>query len=327
MSAVDWSDPARDFVQPTPVELWAAVEHYAGRGWRVFPLGGNKRPCLPSPHPKGHGCKGQCGEDGHGCHDGTDDLERLERWWRAHPNAGIGLATGHAFDVLDLDRKPEVDGGEVIDAFAESHGHDWSDLADDDRSMVVATASGGLHFYVQPVIGSKNRATFDSRLPGCDWRTYGGFAVAPPTWSVGRRCRYVWLEGHQDRTPPACPLWLAALTRRDDETPGAAARPAHVTVTAIGLDATPYGASMLRGCCDEVAAAPDGQRNATLNGCAYRVGRFVAGGELDADFATRALVRAALSCGFVEGRAEGIIGSAFAAAKDDPARTPTKVSA
>jgi hypothetical protein len=39
----------------------------------------------------------------HGVKDATCNRARILAWWTRHPQANIGLATGHRFDVLDVD--------------------------------------------------------------------------------------------------------------------------------------------------------------------------------------------------------------------------------
>ena len=39
----------------------------------------------------------------HGVKDATCNRARVLAWWTRHPQANIGLATGHLFDVLDVD--------------------------------------------------------------------------------------------------------------------------------------------------------------------------------------------------------------------------------
>lgn len=324
----DWLDPERDSVHPTGSEMLAAVEFYAGRGWPMFPVAPrSKLPRIASPHEPGHGCRGECGQDGHGCYDATTDMERLARWWDQYPDALIGFGTGHTFDVLDLDRKVSdgqvVDGGEIIDQYADARGLDWGALVDDEAMMAVGTPGGGLHVYVQPVADARNRAPIDRRdLPGCDYRAMGGLVVAPPSWSFKRGRRYVWGPGHELRTPPPAPDWLAALVRPPVGRP--VVHPARVTVAMRGADATPYAAKVLEESCRDIATAVDGTRNHALNGAAYRCGRFVAGGELAGTVAAARLVAAAVQHGANEQRAAAIVNYAFAAAVKDPARTPNR---
>ena len=39
----------------------------------------------------------------HGVKDATTNRARVPAWWTRYPQANIGLATGHTFDVLDVD--------------------------------------------------------------------------------------------------------------------------------------------------------------------------------------------------------------------------------
>ena len=87
---------------------------------------------LPSP-AVGTGCSCRdpgCGQPGkhplgslvpHGVKDATTNRARVLAWWTRHPQANIGLATGHTFDVLDVDGPT---GAQVIRALAAAHGLD-----------------------------------------------------------------------------------------------------------------------------------------------------------------------------------------------------------
>lgn len=102
-----------------------------------------------------------------GFKDATADPGRVTTYWERRPTSNIGLATGVAFDVLD------VDVPEGIASFTE--------LIEQKRLPdihgVAVTASGGLHLYVTPT-GTGNRAGF---MPGLDYRGVGGYVVAPPS--------------------------------------------------------------------------------------------------------------------------------------------------
>lgn len=150
--------------------LWYATEYQ----WPVFPLvPGQKRPLTR-----------------HGFKDATTDPDQVRRWWRDTPDANIGLPTGHAFDVIDVD----VPTG----TFA------WIDLQDTpacpDVHAWVATSSGGIHAYITPT-GGGNLA--GSIAPGIDYRGIGGFVVGPPSVRADGR-RWSWT------TPPSPAIINAA---------------------------------------------------------------------------------------------------------------------
>ena len=55
----------------------------------------------------------------HGVKDATTNRARILAWWARHPQANIGLATGHRFDVLDVDGPT---GTQAIQELAATHG-------------------------------------------------------------------------------------------------------------------------------------------------------------------------------------------------------------
>src|SRR5690554_1111874 len=141
-----------------PGALLAAAMWYAEQGMPVFPCAvGGKRPITR-----------------HGLHDATTDLDQIRQWWTSVPQANIGLPTGHRYDVIDID-PPD--------------GY-WS-LADLKRERRlpatyygrVLTPSGGIHLYITPS-GGGNATRY---RPGIDYRGKGGYVIAPPSRSGGRR--------------------------------------------------------------------------------------------------------------------------------------------
>jgi hypothetical protein len=69
----------------------------------------------------------------HGVNDATTNRARVLAWWTRHPQANIGLACGHRFDVLDVDG-PE--GEAAIRVLAAEHGLQSS-------GPLVRTGGGG----------------------------------------------------------------------------------------------------------------------------------------------------------------------------------------
>lgn len=165
-----------------PGALLDSAIWYAQAGIPVFPLEvgvgwhdpetkkepKGKRPLFRKAHRDGEPeCHGECGRDGHGFYDATTDVDKVRAWWRATPQANIGLPTGLLFDVIDVDLPAgyfslgEMRADDVLPTI---HGR-------------VITASGGTHLYIRPD-GDGNATGI---LPGIDWRGRGGYVVAPPS--------------------------------------------------------------------------------------------------------------------------------------------------
>jgi hypothetical protein len=133
---------------------WAAI-FYARAGIPIFPL----VPGRKIPH-----------KDSNGVDDATTDLRRIRRRWERHPNDKIGLATGHRFDVLDIDIKDGRPGRESA-AKLRIAGHllgAWG---------AALTPTGGQHVLYTPS-GDGNHADKPS---GLDFRGIGGYVVAAPS--------------------------------------------------------------------------------------------------------------------------------------------------
>ena len=176
-------------------QLLRAALHYAEMGWPVFPIvPRGKKPVIPRAHPKSDPCRGECGREGHGLYDATLDPETITRWWTGWPTANIGLRTGVAFDVLDVD----------------GHHDGWKSLAYAtaefgrlSSSPVASTPRGGCHFYFLPT----GRGCKVDLLPGIDWRGKGGYVVAPP--SVGPNgASYEWQVPPKEQELQPAPPWL-----------------------------------------------------------------------------------------------------------------------
>lgn len=163
------------FDTPPPRLLESAVL-YARWGWPVFPLvEGTKRPATRN-----------------GFLDATTDVVKIQSYWAAHPLANIGVATGHAFDVIDVDvpkmkdGKLTPDGRETFAKLLERIDPDDGTGALPDCYGINATPTGGLHLLVLPT-GAGNRGGL---LPGIDTRGIGGYIVAPPSQRPEGRYRW-----------------------------------------------------------------------------------------------------------------------------------------
>jgi len=138
--------------------MLASALWYAEQGIPVFPCRqGEKTP-----------------RTAHGLNDAVTDEATIREWWATTPEANIGLATGHMFDVLDIDSWENVD--------------DAVETIIDEGFGFVATPRGGTHVYLAPQ-GDGNATNL---VPGVDFRGIGGYVLAPP--SVLPNGVYRWLE-------------------------------------------------------------------------------------------------------------------------------------
>lgn len=158
------------------LDIGATAMQYTEWDWPVFPLARqSKMPAIPK-------AKG-----GTGFKQATTDTARIEKWWTKHPEHNIGLATGHHFDVIDIDTKdsdgkPSPLGVQSFMSLMES-----GDIPE--VHAVSVTASGGMHLYVMPT----GRGNFAGVRPGIDYRGKGGYVVAPPSLLAGPGRTYTWL--------------------------------------------------------------------------------------------------------------------------------------
>lgn len=226
---------------PIPLDLRTAALQYASIGWPVFPL---------LPQEKRPDGRRNVGIDNvtmapQGLKNATTDAGQIERWWKASPEANIGLATGHCFDVLD------IDGEEGLVTYLELTGEHG---ADERNLPMVSTGSGGLHVYVLPT-GHGLRTAMWHKI---DWRGAGGYVVAPPSIHPNGT-RYMSHEGELGVCSPwilerlAAPAREVAIEMAKREIPEL--DEGEITRRAMGA---------LKSACEDIANAPQGERNKTL---------------------------------------------------------------
>lgn len=152
---------------------------YAARGWHVFPIvPGAKTPLTE-----------------HGQNEATTDPAVIERWWREHPAANVGIhARPSGLYVVDVDCGPGKRGAESWGALVREYG--------ETATYTVGTRSGGLHLYYSAP-ADIDLANTAGRL-GADIDTRGnGYVVAPPSVVDGRP--YTLLAGIE---PAPLPRWV-----------------------------------------------------------------------------------------------------------------------
>jgi hypothetical protein len=289
--------------------LLDAALGYAARGIPVYPAhwlrptpGGASQACScrhgsacdrPAKHPLVR----------HGVNDATTSQAQLERWWSRWPHANIGLATGICFDALDVDGPA---GLAALLHLARAAGLRFP-------GPVVRTGGGGWHYWFLPT-GLGNRPP--RGLAHMDWRGRGGAVLAPPSRHASGGA-YCWLVGLNAAPLPEVPAALRALLDHERATTTRLART--VGPTAPGH---PYGRRVLAAELAALGRATLGHRNRTLNACAFKVYRYVAGGVLDDENVTAAFTEAALAIGLDPAEVRRTLASARTAGLANPRGVP-----
>jgi Bifunctional DNA primase/polymerase, N-terminal len=264
--------------------LLDAALGYAARGIPVYPVhwprptpGGASLACSC---PRGPACDRPAKHPlvRHGVKEATTDPDRIGRWWHRWPQANVGLATGIMFDALD------IDGPAGLAALHQLQQAVDLPLA----GPLVATGGGGWHHWFIPT-GLGNRPPRD--LTEVDWRGRGGCVLAPPSRHISGRT-YQWVRDLDQAALPEVP---APLSARLDPDPPPTTRP---TRTA-GPDMAGhlYGRRPLAAELATPGRATPGQRNHTLNRCAFKAYRYVASGVLDEGTVTLAFTTVARAIG------------------------------
>ncbi|MFF8944535.1 bifunctional DNA primase/polymerase [Streptomyces sp. NPDC014864] len=271
----------------------------AARGWHVFPLRpGTKRPALHGEAACPH--NGPC-TDGHRKWEqrATTDPDRIRAAWSRAP-FNVGIATGPSrLIVVDLDlpkHKGSSDapcGAATFAALCERAGHAVPD------TYRTRTASGGEHLYFTAPAGVRLGNTAGTLAPLVDTRAWGGYVVAAGSTTPSGPYETV-----NSAAAVALPDWLLESLQP------APARPA-VPLRLPAVDGSRAALAALEAECATVAAAPDKQRNITLNRCAFKVGRFVAWGDLPRHVAEEAFQAAGEGRGLTAAECRATIRSAL----------------
>ncbi len=235
----------------------------------------------------------------HGVRQATTCPALVRGWWRACPDAGVGLRTGPgALDVADVDG-PE--GVEALRAILQGAG------ADTRSGPLARTGGGGWHLPFAPT-GLGNRVRV---LPVVDWRGAGGLIVVWPSVHASGR-RYTWVRPLAPaRELPEIP---AALRRLLEPAPSASQPPPSAAEPIRRPGA--YAAAALAGECAKVRTTAPGGRNHAVNRAAFKLARLVVVGELGEAEITSALAEAAATAGLGQVEAAHAIASGLAAGQD-----------
>src|SRR5439155_1929986 len=188
-------------------------------------------------------------------------------------------------------------------------------------------AGGGLHLYLTLPAG----VTIKSRRwrPGVDVKSSGGHVMAPPSIHPQSGIAYRWRD--ESLAPlEAFPGLIAALQRPQRAHTADAIRTSSTAMVVSKFTdvATRYGEAALRGEIERMRDAPLGDRNNTLNGCAFNLGTLVSGGELPEQQVRdtlRAVAESAFGGDSGPGEIDGTLNSGLLAGMDNPRSAPTVV--
>ena len=155
---------------------------YAKKGLPVFPcVPGDKRPATE-----------------HGCKDATTNANQIEEWWRAEPQANIGLASGAPSKIFCVDIDG-FDGESSLRMLEREHG----ELPE----TVTSITGKGRHAFFKMPVGMDMRCSTSRLGENLDVRANGGYVVLPSTHPSGKK--YCWsVDSASAFADP--PAWLLA---------------------------------------------------------------------------------------------------------------------
>lgn len=205
----------------------------------------------------------------HGQDDAVADFGQISAWWKAMPDANIGVhCAPSGLYVVDVDCGGEKVGGESWDALVAEHGHV--------ETLTVRTQSGGLHFYYRMPEGAVLKNTTGKLGKHIDTRG-NGYVVAPGSIVNGRAYEIVSEVEIAD-----LPEWIVeALKPKSRPAP----RPVEAEFAAPAAEVH----ERVQQLAGDLASAPEGTRNDTAARVSFMVGQYVGAGQITYNEAEAAL--------------------------------------
>jgi hypothetical protein len=271
-------------------DLLRAAQWYARRGLHVHALCPRaKTPATP-----------------HGLHDATTDAAAIAAQW-SDPTRNVAIATGPSgLCVIDVDGDVGAESLAMLEA-------EFGPLPITPEALTPR----GRHIYFAR--GDHRIGDSTSKLaPKIDVRAAGGYVLVPPSvHPAGRVYRWRKHRGIHEVGLAPLPLWIAeALEKREPER----SAPPTITAPSNGERYTNYSLAALAAECKQVATAPEGTRNATLNRAAFAIGQLVGARLLDDGLARGALIEAGRAAGLSMREAMTTANSGLTAGMREPRR-------
>ncbi|MER8646814.1 phage/plasmid primase, P4 family [Mesorhizobium sp. M1252] len=287
---------------PSPIEHQAVA--FARNGHRVLPLFGivdrkcecGKTDCAhPGKHPRIAG----------GVREASSDIHVIEGWCERWPSMNLGFATGGKKGIFVLD----VDGAEGHKSLRRLE-HDHGKLP---RTLTVRTGRGfHLYFHAVQAIGNSAGTKLGK---GLDVRGKNGYVLTH--WS-----RHISGTIYKSPDPKAkvarTPTWLIRLLVTDELGGLSSNVPSADAATSSSSSAIAWAQSALAAELEKMRTAVHGSRNATLNGCAYKLGQLVGGEALSEDEVARQLTNCARLVGLEDDEIKGTLASGLSAGRANP---------
>ncbi len=241
------------------MDLKDAAQGYARRGWSVFPLiPGDKRPAVKWRDVS------------------TTDVDMIEQWWAATPDAGIGVDTGKSgLVVIDVD---DMAGLKILEA----------EVGMLPMTAIQRTGRGGVHYVYTAGEGDPLRNSASALAEGVDVRADGGYIVVAPSLHPNGQ-RYEWTH----KVDPA-ELPQVLRTKMAAPKPEVDRAVADIgTAFTNGGESTGWGRACLEAEVGIIIGSAPGTRNATVFQSGLKVYGAVKGGHLDRPTADAKLTAAA----------------------------------
>ena len=109
---------------------------------------------------------------GDGFRSAAKNARQIEKWWRDHPQANIGIATGRISGIVVLDVDPRHGGFDSLAKFSPPGLQ---------ATMKCRTGGEGEHYYFRLPANVEVHNSAGKLGPGLDVRGEGSYVVAPPS--------------------------------------------------------------------------------------------------------------------------------------------------